>query len=56
MVNDVSDGQAFGTEDNAAVVLVADGSEVVVDNGPKHTLANAVWDIVGPRLGPPPGG
>ena len=55
VVNDVSDGRAFGTEDNGAVVLGADGSEVVVDNGPKHTLANAVWDIVGPRLGPPPG-
>ncbi len=56
VVNDVSHGRAFGTEDNAAVVLGADGVEVVVDNGPKHTLANAVWDIVGPRLRPPPDG
>jgi phosphopantothenoylcysteine decarboxylase / phosphopantothenate---cysteine ligase len=52
VVNDVSGGQTFGQADNAVVVLAADGTEVVVERGPKHTVADAVWDLVVTRLNP----
>ena len=51
VVNQVGDGLAFGTADNAALVLGADGSEVEVPLGPKRALADVVWDLVVARLG-----
>ncbi len=50
VVNPVGDGLAFGTPDNRAVVLTADGGEVEVPPGPKAALAATVWDLVTPRL------
>ncbi|MFC4561495.1 bifunctional phosphopantothenoylcysteine decarboxylase/phosphopantothenate--cysteine ligase CoaBC [Nocardiopsis mangrovi] len=50
VVNQVGDGRAFGTEDNQAVVLGADGSATEIPNGPKEDLADRVWDLVVPRL------
>ena len=50
MVNQVGDGLAFGTDDNAALVLGADGTEVDVPLGPKRALADVVWDLVAARL------
>jgi phosphopantothenoylcysteine decarboxylase/phosphopantothenate--cysteine ligase len=44
VVNDVSAGQGFEVADNAAVILGADGSAVVVPHGPKEALADVVWD------------
>ena len=52
VVNQVGDGLAFGTSDNEAVVLTADGPEVKVPRGPKEALADVVWDLVAARLGP----
>ncbi|QBI53840.1 bifunctional phosphopantothenoylcysteine decarboxylase/phosphopantothenate--cysteine ligase CoaBC [Streptomonospora litoralis] len=52
VVNQVGDGRAFGTEDNQAVVLGADGSATEIPHGPKEELADRVWDLVAPRLGP----
>ena len=46
VVNAVGPGKAFGTSDNAAVILGADGSEVDVPLGPKALLAAAVCDAV----------
>ncbi len=46
VVNQVGEGLAFGTEDNAAVVLDRDGTETVVPSGPKLALAHVVWDLV----------
>ncbi len=46
VVNEVGAGLAFGTDDNAAVVLGADGSETIVPLGPKQALAHMVWDLV----------
>ena len=51
VVNQVGDGLAFGTDDNAAVILGADGSETNVERGPKQALADVVWDLVVSRLG-----
>jgi phosphopantothenoylcysteine decarboxylase/phosphopantothenate--cysteine ligase len=45
VVNYVGDGQAFGTEQNAAVVLGRHG-ETTVPMGPKRVLADVVWDLV----------
>ncbi|MEU7891464.1 bifunctional phosphopantothenoylcysteine decarboxylase/phosphopantothenate--cysteine ligase CoaBC [Nonomuraea sp. NPDC049152] len=50
VVNQVGEGLAFGTPDNAATILAADGSQVEVPRGPKEDLADAVWDLVAARL------
>jgi len=55
VVNEVGDGLAFGTDDNAAVILGADGSETTVERGPKQALADVVWDLVLTRLDGPVG-
>src|SRR5215468_4126921 len=50
VVNRVGRGIAFGTDDNEAVVLAADGSATPVPRGPKEVLADVVWDLVAVRL------
>ncbi|MFJ4850240.1 bifunctional phosphopantothenoylcysteine decarboxylase/phosphopantothenate--cysteine ligase CoaBC [Streptomyces sp. NPDC088733] len=50
VVNEVGDSKAFGTEENEAVILGADGSETQVPHGPKEALAEQVWDLVARRL------
>jgi len=50
VVNEVGEHKAFGSEENAAVILGADGSEVAVPYGPKEALADQVWDLVAARL------
>jgi phosphopantothenoylcysteine decarboxylase / phosphopantothenate---cysteine ligase len=50
VVNQVGDGLGFGTPDNEAVVLGADGSQTIVPRGTKEFLANIVWDLVVTRL------
>ena len=50
VVNRVGNGLAFGTSDNEAVVVDADGSQTEIPRAPKEVLADAVWDLVAPRL------
>jgi len=50
VVNQVGDGLAFGTTDNEAIVLAADGSRTDVPRGPKEVLADVVWDLIAARL------
>jgi phosphopantothenoylcysteine decarboxylase / phosphopantothenate---cysteine ligase len=50
VVNQVGGGLAFGTSDNEAVILGADGSQTSVPRGPKEALADVVWDLVASRL------
>jgi phosphopantothenoylcysteine decarboxylase/phosphopantothenate--cysteine ligase len=50
VVNEVGEGKAFGTDDNAATVLDADGKATELGARPKEDLADAVWDLVLPRL------
>jgi phosphopantothenoylcysteine decarboxylase/phosphopantothenate--cysteine ligase len=50
VVNQVGGGLAFGTSDNEAVILGADGSQTSVPRGPKEALADVVWDLVADRL------
>jgi phosphopantothenoylcysteine decarboxylase/phosphopantothenate--cysteine ligase len=50
VVNEVGDGRGFGTTDNAATLLGADGSVVDVPMGSKDRLADAIWDAVVARL------
>jgi phosphopantothenoylcysteine decarboxylase/phosphopantothenate--cysteine ligase len=52
VVNEVGDGRAFDTPDNAAVVLGADGSATEVPLGSKDVLSDVVWDLVVSRLDP----
>ena len=46
VVNDVSGGAVFGSPDNEAVILAADGARVDVPRGTKTALAHVVWDQV----------
>ncbi|WP_405802866.1 bifunctional phosphopantothenoylcysteine decarboxylase/phosphopantothenate--cysteine ligase CoaBC [Streptomyces sp. NBC_01187] len=50
VVNEVGVSKTFGSEENEAVVLGADGSETAVPHGPKEGLADTVWDLVAARL------
>src|SRR5215472_3743126 len=50
VVNQVGSGLAFGTSDNAALVLAADGTVTEVPRGPKTALADVIWDLVAARL------
>lgn len=50
VVNDVSGGAVFGSTDNEAVILGADGSAVDVPHGSKSALAHMIWDQVASRL------
>ncbi|WP_371097103.1 bifunctional phosphopantothenoylcysteine decarboxylase/phosphopantothenate--cysteine ligase CoaBC [Streptomyces sanglieri] len=51
VVNEVGERRTFGSEENEAVVLAADGGETQVPYGPKEALADTVWDLVSSRLG-----
>jgi phosphopantothenoylcysteine decarboxylase/phosphopantothenate--cysteine ligase len=53
VMNEVGNGLAFGTADNAAEILGSDGSRTSVPRGPKETLAEVIWDLVAGRLRPP---
>ncbi len=46
VVNDVSGGAVFGSDDNQAVILGADGSTYDVPTGTKLALAHVIWDRV----------
>ncbi|MDE0775899.1 MAG: bifunctional phosphopantothenoylcysteine decarboxylase/phosphopantothenate--cysteine ligase CoaBC [Nocardioides sp.] len=50
VVNDVSGGAVFGSPDNEAVVLGADGGRTDVPLGSKSALAHVIWDEVRRRL------
>jgi phosphopantothenoylcysteine decarboxylase/phosphopantothenate--cysteine ligase len=50
VVNDVSGGAVFGSPDNEAVILGADGSATEVPRGSKTALAHVIWDEVASRL------
>jgi phosphopantothenoylcysteine decarboxylase/phosphopantothenate--cysteine ligase len=50
VVNDVSGGAVFGSDDNEAVVLAADGAVVEVPRGSKAALAHVIWDQVHARF------
>ena len=50
VVNDVSGGAVFGSADNQAVILTADGDAVDVPLGTKSALAHVVWDQVARRF------
>ncbi|MFJ8750991.1 bifunctional phosphopantothenoylcysteine decarboxylase/phosphopantothenate--cysteine ligase CoaBC [Streptomyces sp. NPDC102441] len=50
VVNEVGERRTFGSEENEAVVLGADGGETPVPHGPKEALADTVWDLVAARF------
>jgi len=50
VVNDVSGGKVFGSDENEAVVLDASGAMTSVPRGSKSALANVIWDQVVRRL------
>lgn len=46
VVNDVSGGKAFGTEDNEVVILSKSGGVTRVARSVKETVANRIWDAI----------
>lgn len=50
VVNDVSGGKVFGSDENEAVVLAADGAPTHVRRGSKSALAHVIWDQVATRV------
>jgi phosphopantothenoylcysteine decarboxylase / phosphopantothenate---cysteine ligase len=50
VVNQVGNGLAFGTPDNEATVLGADGTEVKLPRAAKDEIADAIWDEIAARL------
>ena len=50
VVNQVGSGLAFGTSDNAAIILGANRTVTEVPRDPKKILADVVWDMVLTRL------
>jgi phosphopantothenoylcysteine decarboxylase / phosphopantothenate---cysteine ligase len=50
VVNDVSGGAVFGSPDNEAMILGADGSAIEVPRGSKTALAHVIWDQVISRV------
>ncbi|MGW0855234.1 bifunctional phosphopantothenoylcysteine decarboxylase/phosphopantothenate--cysteine ligase CoaBC [Streptomyces sp. NPDC002690] len=50
VVNEVGERKTFGSEENEAVVLAADGGETAVPYGPKEALADTLWDLVAARF------
>lgn len=52
VVNDVSGGAVFGSPDNEAVILGADGTRSEVPRGSKASIAHAIWDQVTAVLRP----
>ncbi|WP_051552062.1 bifunctional phosphopantothenoylcysteine decarboxylase/phosphopantothenate--cysteine ligase CoaBC [Nocardioides sp. URHA0020] len=50
VVNDVSGGAVFGSPENEAVILAADGASFDVPRGSKAALAHVIWDQVRRRL------
>ncbi|MER6482162.1 bifunctional phosphopantothenoylcysteine decarboxylase/phosphopantothenate--cysteine ligase CoaBC [Streptomyces virginiae] len=52
VVNEVGETRTFGSEENEAIILASDGSEIPVPYGPKEALAEAIWDQVTQRYTP----
>lgn len=50
VVNEVGERKTFGSEENEAVVLAADGQETPAPYGPKEALADTIWDLVSARF------
>ena len=53
VMNQVGGGLGFGTADNEAIVLGADGTVTPVSRRSKDALADFVWDLVAGRFGHP---
>ncbi len=51
VMNQVGGGLGFGTGDNEAVVLAADGTVTPIPRRSKDALADFVWDLVAARRG-----
>jgi phosphopantothenoylcysteine decarboxylase/phosphopantothenate--cysteine ligase len=50
VMNEVGGGRGFGTADNEAVALAADGTVTPIPRRSKDALADFVWDLVAARL------
>ena len=50
VVNEVGTQEVFGSHENSVVILGADGTAVQIDRSSKAQVADALWDLVAPRV------
>lgn len=50
VVNEVGTQEVFGSSENSVVILGSDGSSVHIDRSSKAQVADALWDLVAPRV------
>ena len=50
VVNEVGTQEVFGSHENSVVILGADGSSVQIERSSKAQVADALWDLVAPRV------
>ena len=50
VVNEVGTQEVFGSAENSVVILGSDGSCVQIDRSSKAQVADALWDLVAPRV------
>ena len=50
VVNEVGTQEVFGSTENSVVILGSDGSLVQIDRSSKAQVADALWDLVAPRV------
>ncbi len=53
VVNDVSEGRAFGTDTNEVTILTRTGATIEVPPGSKSEISSAIWDAVSAVLATP---
>ncbi len=50
VVNEVGTQEVFGSSENSVVILGSDGSSIQIDRSSKAQVADALWDLVAPRV------
>lgn len=52
VVNEVGSQEVFGSLENSVTILSSDGSAVQIERSSKASVADALWDLVAPRVSP----
>jgi len=50
VVNEVGSQEVFGSLENCVTILASDGSAVQIERSSKASVADALWDLVAPRV------
>ena len=50
VVNEVGSQEVFGSPENCVTILASDGSAIQIERSSKASVADALWDLVAPRV------